>query len=76
MSDHNGNSFRKTVRVTSGPVEGRNKYIKIIIRLANGFSNFDRFRNRALYVLNKNESPSDMRIENSVTRHFPKKQKM
>ena len=76
VSDHNGNSFRKTVRVTSGPVEGRNKYIKIIIRLANGFSNFDRFRNRALYVLNKNDSPSDMRIENSVTRHFPKKQKM
>lgn len=44
-------------RINNGPIEGRNKYVKTIIRLANGFKNFKRFRNRILYVFNKHEKP-------------------
>ena len=62
-----------TTRVTNGPVEGRNKYIKILLNLANGYTNFDRFRNRAMYVLNKRESWSAAKLENNIphrtTRH-------
>ena len=65
-----------TVRVTSGPIEGRNKMIKIILKLANGYQNFERFRNRALYVLNKRESYSDHKLPNTVKRIMkdPKKE--
>ncbi len=55
-----------TARVTSGPVEGRNKYIKILLKLANGYVNFDRFRNRAMYVLNKTESYSTEKLKNTI----------
>lgn len=65
--------MKKTVRVTSGPVEGRNKYLKIILKLANGYSNFDRFRNRAMFVLNRQESYSNHRLDNTVKRWLPKK---
>lgn len=68
-----GVTINKTVRVTSGPVEGRNKYLKIILRLANGYFNFDRFRNRAMFVLNRQESYSNHRLENTVKHWFPKK---
>ncbi|MCD7892953.1 MAG: ISL3 family transposase [Erysipelotrichaceae bacterium] len=44
-------------RISNGPIEGRNKYIKIILKLANGYRNFDRFRRRSMYVLNKYEKP-------------------
>lgn len=44
-------------RINNGPIEGRNKYIHIILELANGYKNFKRFRHRALFVLNKHESP-------------------
>ena len=64
--DKKGNRY--TTRVTSGPVEGRNKYIKIILKLANGYSNFDRFRNRALYVLNKRQGYSETVIANPVAK--------
>ena len=40
-------------RVSNGPIEGRNSLIRKILKLANGYSNFDRFRNRILYSLNK-----------------------
>ena len=43
-------------KLSNGPIEGRNKIIKIILRLANGYTNFKRFRNRVLYVLNKYET--------------------
>ena len=66
VKDKNGNTQIKNVRVTSGPVEGRNKYIKILLRLANGYVNFGRFRNRAMYVLNKNELYSKTRLKNTV----------
>lgn len=49
------NSFIKVngIRVSNGPIEGRNSLIKKVIRLANGYSNFNRFRNRIIYSLNK-----------------------
>lgn len=64
------NDKRKKVaaRVTSGPIEGRNKIIKIILKLANGYANFARFRNRAMYVLNKLEGHSDRILPNTVKR--------
>jgi transposase len=39
-------------RVTNGPMEGRNSLIKKILKIANGYSNFERFRNRLIYCLN------------------------
>jgi transposase len=44
-------------RINNGPIEGRNKYVKIILALANGYRNFKRFRNRILYIFNKHEKP-------------------
>lgn len=51
------NSFTKydNRKISNGPIEGRNKYLKIIIKLANGYTNFKRYRNRSMYVLNKYE---------------------
>lgn len=43
----------KGKRISNGPIEGRNAMIKKILKLANGYSNFDRFRNRIMYSLNK-----------------------
>ncbi len=49
------NSFRRCdgIRVSNGPMEGRNSYIKKILKLANGYDSFERFRNRIIYSLNK-----------------------
>ena len=43
-------------RITNGFIERKNKDIKTIIRLGNGYRNFPRFRNRVLFSLNDNES--------------------
>jgi len=43
----------KGKRVSNGPIEGRNSLAKKILRLANGYHNFKRFRNRIMYSLNK-----------------------
>jgi len=40
-------------RVSNGPIEDRNSTIKTIKKVANGTSNFDRFRNRIMFVVNK-----------------------
>lgn len=74
VKDKNGNKIKKTVRVTSGPVEGRNKYLKTILKLANGYKNFDRFRNRAMYVLNIQEEPSNHRLPNTIKMLYKKKE--
>lgn len=49
------NSFMKYrgFRVSNGPIEGRNSMIKKILKIANGYTNFSRFRNRAMYCLNR-----------------------
>ena len=45
-------------RVSNGPIEGRNSLIKKVLKLANGYSNFTRFRNRVMYCLNRFSSHS------------------
>ena len=57
-------------RLSNGPIEGRNKYVKIILRLVNGYSNFDRFRNRALFTLNKHSSYCDSKLPNDIPSHI------
>lgn len=55
------NSFHKYKgkRINNGPIEGRNRYIKTVLELANGYRNFKRSRRRILYVFNKYEKPLD-----------------
>lgn len=43
-------------RISNGPIEGMNSRIKLLKRNANGYRNFDRFRMRCLYTLNKGSS--------------------
>ena len=52
------NSFIKIdgKRISNGPIEGKNSLIKKILRLANGYTNFRRFRNRIMYSLNKDST--------------------
>ncbi len=40
-------------RLSNGPIEGMNSQIKTIIKAANGYKNFRRFRNRVAYSINK-----------------------
>lgn len=50
------NSFIRvnSKRLSNGPMEGINSRIKTIMKSANGFRNFNRFRNRVIYSINKN----------------------
>ena len=41
-------------RLSNGPMEGINSRIKTMMKSANGFRNFNRFRNRVIYSINKN----------------------
>lgn len=43
-------------RLSNGPIESVNSRIKTIIKVANGFSNFSRLRNKIMYVINKNST--------------------
>ena len=43
-------------RISNGPCEGKNNYVKQILSNANGMSNFQRARNRILYSQNKYET--------------------
>jgi transposase len=43
-------------RLNNGVIERKNKQIKVIKNVANGYSNFDRFRNRILYCLRSKPS--------------------
>jgi len=45
-------------RVSNGILESKNARIKIILKNANGYRNFDRLRTRIMYSLNKNSAPS------------------
>lgn len=42
-------------RLSNGPIEGKNNYIKKIISNANGLNNFERSRNKFIYSQNKYE---------------------
>ena len=63
----------KVVRLSNGKIEGKNSYIKKMLKLANGYSNFDRFRNRAMYCENLYDAYSEEKLTNTVKRIFPKK---
>ena len=45
-------------RYSNGPAEGLNNAIKTIIKDANGYKNFERFRKRALLILRYKKDPS------------------
>lgn len=45
-------------RLSNGPIEGKNNYIKKIISNTNGLTNFERARNRFMYSQNKHETYS------------------
>ena len=48
-------------RISNGPVESLNARLKTIKNNACGYKNFDRFRTRALYSLNRNSSIKNKR---------------
>lgn len=41
-------------RLSDGPMEGTNSRLKCIIKNANGYRNYRRFRNRYMFCINKN----------------------
>ena len=45
-------------KLNNGIMENRNSILKTIKKNANGYTNWDRFRNRCLYVLRKDALPS------------------
>ena len=47
----------KGKRYSNGPAEGLNNAIKTLIKDANGYRNFERFRKRVLLVLGKKKDP-------------------
>lgn len=66
---------RKVIRLSNGRIEGKNSYIKKMIRLANGYSNFERFRNRAMYCENLHDSYSEDELPNTIRRKRKKDRK-
>ncbi len=64
------NSFHtyKGRRINNGPIEGRNRYVKTVLELANGYRNFKRFRHRILYVFNKHEETLDKPMETKTVK--------
>ena len=76
------NSFRwyDHRRLSNGPIEGKNNYIKKIIGNANGMNNFKRARNKFIYSQNLLERFSHSEIKKPIKRdgakrgHYKKKQ--
>ena len=44
-----------------------------MLKSANDYSNFKRFRNRAMYSENYYETYSDEKLPDTIKRHFPNK---
>lgn len=55
-------------RVSNGPIEGKNNYIKKMIGNANGFNNFERARNKFMYSQNKKENIKYSTSEKKIKR--------
>lgn len=55
-------------RLSNGPIEGKNTYIKKIISNANGFNNFERARNKFLYSQNLYDSFSYVESKTKIKR--------
>ena len=51
-----GEVTSKAKKMNNGIIENRNKIIKCVKNNANGYTNWNRFRNRLLYVLNKDST--------------------
>ncbi|MDY6282871.1 MAG: transposase, partial [Erysipelotrichaceae bacterium] len=45
------------IKLNNGLTENRNSIIKTIKKAANGYTNWERFRSRCLYVLRKSSNP-------------------
>lgn len=54
IKDKTGKYILVKKRLSNGPMEGCNSRIKCIIKNANGYKNFDRFRKRIFFSINKN----------------------
>ena len=54
IKDKQGRYVLDKKRLSNGPMEGCNSRIKCIIKNANGYKNFDRFRKRVFFSINKN----------------------
>lgn len=54
IKDKKGNYIIVKKRLSNGPMEGCNSRIKCLIKNANGYRNFDRFRKRVFFSINKN----------------------
>ena len=54
IKDKQGNYIEIKKRLSNGPMEGCNSRIKCIIKNANGYRNFERFRKRVFFSINKN----------------------
>ena len=59
-------------KMNNAIIENKNAIIKCVKKNANGFTNWDRFRNRILYVLNKEETYSLYPKEKEVIQPKPK----
>ena len=55
-------------RVSNGPVEGKNSYIKKILFNANGFVNFERARNKIMYSQNHSQRYSPNKKQRVIKR--------
>ena len=50
----NSYTYLGNKRISNGPIESKNALIKLIKRNTNGYKNFERFRNKCMYTINKN----------------------
>jgi len=57
-----------TRRISNGPIEGKNNYVKKILSNANGFTNFERARNRIIYSQNYYEKYSLITSDKPIKR--------
>lgn len=62
-------------RLSNGPIEGKNNYVKKILNNANGYSNFQRSRNKIMYSQNHYETYSVAEHQNTVKRKGKKRGK-
>lgn len=60
-------------RLSNGPIEGKNTYIKKIISNANGLNNFERARNKFLYSQNLYDSFSYVENKSKIKRQGAKR---
>lgn len=66
------NSFYRVngFRISNGPIEKANSEIRKLIKVSYGCSNFPRFRNRAMFIINKNEPILGVKKPNNNNRTF------